>query len=505
MKRLFGLAVLVLAALTFTLSSCQNETKDDKPTAYTVTIANDITNGTVTANKTSAVKGDTVKLTATPDNGWQLSSYIVTDENGKDITVTEGIFTMPASNVTVSATFTKTAATLNQEAADAVIEKINAIGTVTYTTESKAKIDEARTAYDALTGAQKALVTNYGTLTAAESTYESLIPTYTVTYADGVDGEEITVPTDSAKYKAGDTVTVKFDGIGTRSCYEFAGWSDGTTTYTSNGTKTFTMGTANVTLTAQWKVTRALAVGKIGVYEKPYFVGDIVFTDGSATPYTAGMTITDEQKAAAIALIFYSGTGLNSGDDTTTSRTLGVGLKNNRSELAWCTKSANAYSNNITTIQCDPDTGGSAGNYTWTGSQDRNGSDNLGQIAAFLSAEGSGTTDDTATEANYPAFYFAKNYKDTAKNIAGTDYESGWYLPSIAELFQIYACFANSFNVYTARQALGGDQFGTSYYWSSSLSASDDNYVFIFSLIHREWGYASKTANYSVCAIRAFN
>ena len=64
-------------------------------------------------------------------------------------------------------------ATANKAAADAVIAKINAIGTVAYTAESKAKIDAARTAYNALTEAQKALVSNYGTLTTAESTYST--------------------------------------------------------------------------------------------------------------------------------------------------------------------------------------------------------------------------------------------------------------------------------------------------------------------------------------------
>ena len=65
-------------------------------------------------------------------------------------------------------------AAANQAAADAVIAKINVIGTVSYTTESKTKIDEARTAYDALTSEQKELVTNYSTLTTAESTYSTL-------------------------------------------------------------------------------------------------------------------------------------------------------------------------------------------------------------------------------------------------------------------------------------------------------------------------------------------
>ena len=59
-------------------------------------------------------------------------------------------------------------------AADAVIEKIDAIGEVTYTDECKAKIDEARDAYDALTEAQQGYVDNYTVLTDAEETYAAL-------------------------------------------------------------------------------------------------------------------------------------------------------------------------------------------------------------------------------------------------------------------------------------------------------------------------------------------
>ena len=66
--------------------------------------------------------------------------------------------------------------TANQNAANAVIAKITAIGTVAYTAESKAKIDEARTAYDALTEAQKALIPaeTLALLTAAETKYAEL-------------------------------------------------------------------------------------------------------------------------------------------------------------------------------------------------------------------------------------------------------------------------------------------------------------------------------------------
>ena len=65
-----------------------------------------------------------------------------------------------------------TQAAKDQLAADAVIGLISAIGTVTL--ESETVIGSARTAYDALTDAQKALVTNYDVLTAAEARLAAL-------------------------------------------------------------------------------------------------------------------------------------------------------------------------------------------------------------------------------------------------------------------------------------------------------------------------------------------
>lgn len=60
----------------------------------------------------------------------------------------------------------------NQRAAQAVINQIGAIGEVTL--ESEAVIQAARQAYDALTPAQQALVTNYTALTNAEATLAAL-------------------------------------------------------------------------------------------------------------------------------------------------------------------------------------------------------------------------------------------------------------------------------------------------------------------------------------------
>ena len=64
----------------------------------------------------------------------------------------------------------------NTHLAAAVDELIDAIGTVVYTDECNAKIVAARNAYDALTDDQKALVTKLSVLEAAEAAYDALSP-----------------------------------------------------------------------------------------------------------------------------------------------------------------------------------------------------------------------------------------------------------------------------------------------------------------------------------------
>ncbi len=81
-------------------------------TSYAITVA-DAENGSATASRKSASKGTTITVTATPDKGYELDTLKVTDKNGDKVKLTEKngkyTFTMPASAVTVKATFTKTA------------------------------------------------------------------------------------------------------------------------------------------------------------------------------------------------------------------------------------------------------------------------------------------------------------------------------------------------------------------------------------------------------------
>ena len=77
--------------------------------SYSVSISNEITNGTITANPTKAKEGATVTLTINPNTGYELETISATDGDNQAVTLNGSgntrTFTMPASDVTVSATF----------------------------------------------------------------------------------------------------------------------------------------------------------------------------------------------------------------------------------------------------------------------------------------------------------------------------------------------------------------------------------------------------------------
>ena len=81
-----------------------------KPT-YPVTVISD-ENGETKSSVSIALKDQTVTITTTPKNGYTLSAVFVTDANGRQLPLTDlgngcFSFTMPASKVTVRATYRK--------------------------------------------------------------------------------------------------------------------------------------------------------------------------------------------------------------------------------------------------------------------------------------------------------------------------------------------------------------------------------------------------------------
>ena len=105
---------------------------------YTVTV-NTPTNGSVSASPTSAAAGAEVTLTVTPASGYELDTLTVKDGSNNDVTVTDNKFTMPASNVAVSATFKASSSstvavsgiTINNAPTEALF--VNSTGTLTAT------------------------------------------------------------------------------------------------------------------------------------------------------------------------------------------------------------------------------------------------------------------------------------------------------------------------------------------------------------------------------------
>ena len=201
-------------------------------------------------------------------------------------------------------------------------------------------------------------------------------------------------------------------------------------------------------------------------------VGDIVFNDGSASPYTDFNTeaMTAEQAAAAVAVIF---------DDTNVK---GVGLKQG-TNLVWSTTSAVAF-----TTSPGP------------ASNDFNGMANMNTIKNLSDWS------DAATK--YPAFYFADNYSTESGLTNLGSYANDWYLPARGELQTL------DYNLSTVNAAINkipnAEPLAINImYWSSTQPTPDALGATGGSAYYRELGsgYSNPNLQYSpsaVCVIRAF-
>ena len=327
--------------------------------------------------------------------------------------------------------------------------------------------------------------------------------TYTVTIAGGI--ENGTVNTDKSTAAKGDTVTLTLSAtdnyeLETISVKDASNTEVTTTEVTKGSSYTFTMGESNVTVSATFK-KKAATPTYIGTKapSEAKAVGDIVFSDGSATPYSTDLTLSDAQKEAAVAVIYYAG---SSAEDVLGAKTLGVGLKNTKGEttttLQWAryTSSddkAEGYSTNITAIQCTSSEMGSGKAATATFTGDTDGSDNWQALCAAVSDEG--------TSGNYPAWEWVNAYATPATaNLTGS-YANGWYLPTVAELSMLYRA---KDTVNSALEKAGGTKIADTGYWSSSQYASIDYYAWGVWFDDGYLYYGYKDNHKSVCTVRAF-
>ena len=253
--------------------------------------------------------------------------------------------------------------------------------------------------------------------------------------------------------------------------------SFGNVTYLSDTKVTATVNCNGVvgenTITVTSGISSASGTVKVVAAENCFSVGDILFTDGTrikAENVQYGVPNSQLSKAFAVITSVSYGGGLGKA----------VGLE--RSSLAWAKNGTTGYRTNFTGIQGTKTSG------------DMDGSDNWEYICS-IDPEG---TKDPAT--NYPAFNFALTYGTTA-GLTGTEYETGWYVPSAAELYDVYT---NKEVVQTSLNAAGGFTLGTIYYWSSSQYASYNNNAYQVSF---SYGFVNnhKDINNNVLVLKAFN
>ncbi|MCI5697289.1 MAG: DUF1566 domain-containing protein, partial [Spirochaetia bacterium] len=102
---------------------------------------------------------------------------------------------------------------------------------------------------------------------------------------------------------------------------------------------------------------------------------------------------------------------------------------------------------------------------------------------------------------NYPAWNYCRNYG--ANNGLEGDLATGWYLPTVAELYTIYQ---NQTAVNASLSKASGSTFGTSWYWSCCQHPSYDSYAQVPNFRSGRIDYALKySASDYVCSVRAFN
>ena len=199
-------------------------------------------------------------------------------------------------------------------------------------------------------------------------------------------------------------------------------------------------------------------------------VGDFVLKDGTMLP--KDITLTDTQKSNVVAVIVRAAAD--------GKPALGVGIVHNK--VAWCTTSAAGYNTNITALQGDKTSG-----YM-------DGSDGWERLKKTCS-------DAESNPEKYPAWNYCRNYGAT-NGLTG-DLATGWYLPTVAELYTIYQ---NKDVVDGSLSKVGGSQFGTSYYRSCCQSPSSSFTARDLYFTNGGMYATSKNVNRScVCSVRAFN
>ena len=205
------------------------------------------------------------------------------------------------------------------------------------------------------------------------------------------------------------------------------------------------------------------------IYTPKYSVGDFVIKNGTI------LSKGENPESGTVAAVIVRA-------DTSKKPALGVGIVH-AINLKWCTDSPAGYNTNITALQGDKRSGYMDGSDGWKILKEA-------------------CSDAESKPENYPAWNYRLTY---AKNNGLTgDLATGWYLPTVAELYTIYE---NKTVVDESLSKAGGSQFGTSCYWSCCQYPSKYNFCARFLIFYNGDLYddGKDDSGIYVCSVRAFN
>ncbi len=386
-------------------------------TGRSITI-NPSDHGSVSCAKTTGVMpGSTVALMATPASGYKLNSFTVTT-NGSEVAVSDNTFIMPDSDVSVSAEF------LNGEERDVYVW---------------IKLD--------------------GTSKTIEERLRSKIAPGTVVTSDGLPAGYVISSVYVTEY------VTEHPEL----------WNQGKDIQLTSRTDTdysFVMPDCK---------THVEINVKAPVKPKPDTIGDIVLEDGTAVAYENRSKLSETQKWHSIAVIFYDGKASTDLGNCV----LGVGLAEGIGN--WCYDTEVASYVKIPEITANPIRWGEPvtraefgkevpvfgypkreREVTFTGAMDGQirGTNNFSKVKNYLG-------NDCHPE-KMEAFKYCEEYKDQDGSrlewIEDKKYQTGWYLPTIAELTYLLekvgwvnGCISDVYGK-TIISAFGSED----YYWSSS-------------------------------------
>ena len=256
------------------------EEESSTVTTYTVSV----TGGS--ADKTTAAAGDTVTITAgSPATGYQFKNWTGSGVTFSSASSTVTTFTMPASNVTVTANYEKISYTVSVTLGTASKTTANYGDTITLTADTPAtgmqfdkwvvKSGSTAVTFASATSTQTTFSMPAGNVS-VEATYKA--KTYTVSVTGG------TASPTTQMYNNTVTITANSPQTG----YQFKNWttSDGVTfANANNATTTFTMPAKNVTVTANFeKINYTVSVTGGTASKTTANIGDTITLTPSAAP-----------------------------------------------------------------------------------------------------------------------------------------------------------------------------------------------------------------------------